>query len=308
MRALEAPVTKSQLEPQRFPAPPDGSLSEAMRQAYARDGFLVLEDFVPQDQSTALVHRAAELVADFHPPDVASIFSTPRQTELTDRYFLESGDDIRFFFEEGAFAADGSLKQAKELSINKVGHALHDLDPVFAPFSRQPRFARLVESLGMTRPALMQSMYIFKQPRIGGEVVCHQDATFLITEPTSVIGLWIALQDATLENGCMWALPGGHHTGLKKRFVRVSENKAQMQEIDPAPFPTFRGEPPYVPLEARAGTLVVLHGLLPHLSGGNTSDKSRHAYAIHLVDGALPWPAENWLQRRPERPAKGFLS
>ncbi len=59
---------------------------------------------------------------------VASIFSTREQNRLTDDYFLESGDKIRFFFEEDAFRPDGTLKQSKERSINKIGHALHELD------------------------------------------------------------------------------------------------------------------------------------------------------------------------------------
>ena len=53
-------------------------------------------------------------------------------------------------------------------------------------------------------------MYIFKQPNIGGEVTCHQDSTFLYTEPIDIVGLWFALEDATIENGCLWAIPGGH--------------------------------------------------------------------------------------------------
>jgi phytanoyl-CoA hydroxylase len=50
-------------------------------------------------------------------------------------------------------------------------------------------------------------MYIFKQPRIGGEVTCHQDSAFLYNDPISIAGLWFALEDATTENGCLWAIP-----------------------------------------------------------------------------------------------------
>ena len=49
-----------------------------------------------------------------------------------------------------------------------------------------------------------------QQPGIGGEVVPHQDNTFLYTEPTTCVGLWLALEDATKENGCLWALPESH--------------------------------------------------------------------------------------------------
>jgi phytanoyl-CoA hydroxylase len=150
----------------------------------------------------------------------------------------------------------------------------------------------------------MQSMYIFKQPHIGGEVVCHQDATYLYTEPVSVTGFWFALQDATIENGAMWALPGGHRMGLKERFVRIGDDRVRTDVLDPAPWPAFGEENGYVPLEAKKGTLVVLHGLLPHLSGANTSDKSRHAYALHVVEAGARYPEDNWLQRGV--PARGF--
>jgi phytanoyl-CoA hydroxylase len=63
-----------------------------------------------------------------------------------------------------------------------------------------------------------------------------------------------------------------------------------------------------VPIEAAAGTLVVLHGTLPHWSGPNTSPISRHAYTLHIIDGAAEYPADNWLQRRPEMPLQGFAA
>src|SRR5438132_3236270 len=145
--------------------------------AYERDGFIVLENFIEGDDCDRLRAHAEELVRDFDPKGVVSIFSTHEQTRTSDDYFLESGDKIRFFFEENAFLPDGTLRQGKERSINKIGHALHDLDPVFDKFSRTPQIKQLVSDLGIADPLLLQSMYIFNQPNIGGEVTCHQDAT-----------------------------------------------------------------------------------------------------------------------------------
>ena len=87
-------------------------------------------------------------------------------------------------------------------------------------FSRSLKIKELVLALGIEHPLFLQSMYIFKQPNIGGEVTCHQDATFLYTEPLRMAGLWFALEDAGVENGCLWAIPGGHKLGLKSRFMR----------------------------------------------------------------------------------------
>jgi phytanoyl-CoA hydroxylase len=269
---------------------------------YERDGFLILEGFAETKACDALRERALELVAAFDPAGVRSIFSTHEQTRTSDDYFLNSGDRVSFFFEEEAFDAEGGLRQDKEHSINKIGHALHDLDPTFNRFSRTQELAALASDLGFTRPLLIQSMYVFKQPNIGGEVTCHQDATFLYTEPLSVVGLWFALEDAAVENGCLWAIPGGHQGGLKSRFFRVPGGGTSFETFDESAWPTGQ----LVPLEVRKGTLIVLHGLLPHMSLVNRSPRSRHAYTLHLIESACHYPADNWLQRAKEMPVRGF--
>ena len=204
-------------------------MDAALVDKYERDGFLVLKNFVSHEACDLLHARAVELVQEFDPAGVVSIFSTHEQTRTSEEYFLESGDKIRFFFEENAFLPGGALRQKKEESINKIGHALHDLDPVFDEFSRQAKIKELVRDLGIQDPLLLQSMYIFKQPNIGGEVTCHQDATFLYTEPLRMVGLWFALEDATTKNGCLWAIPGGHKLGLKSRFARASPTADRLE-------------------------------------------------------------------------------
>jgi phytanoyl-CoA hydroxylase len=268
---------------------------------YQRDGFLILEDFVDSHSCESLRARAAELVSEFDPGGTISIFSTAAQNHVRDDYFLESGDKIRFFFEEDAFLPDGSLNQSKESSINKIGHALHELDPVFADFSKTPAIKELVAELDVDAPLLLQSMYIFKQPRIGGEVACHQDSTFLYTEPQDITGLWFALEDATIENGCLWAIPGGHKLGLKSRWVRSSTGM-KFEVFDSSPWPEDR----LVPLEVRQGSLIILNGLSPHKSLANRSSKSRHAYSLHVINGTSHYPENNWLQRPAEMPLRGF--
>ena len=97
---------------------------------------------------------------------------------------------------------------------------MHDLDPVFDAFSRGPALAALAQDVGLAEPQIWQSMYIFKQPGIGGEVGWHQDATFFDSTPISVTTFWFALEDATLDNGCLWVEVGGHQGPMRERFVR----------------------------------------------------------------------------------------
>ncbi len=266
---------------------------------FRADGFVILDGFVDADACAALRARADALVADFDADAHRSIFTTDEQARRTDDYFLDSGDQIRCFFEEDAFDAQGQLRQAKARSINKIGHALHDLDPVFDGFSRTAALAQLIAALGIVEPVLMQSMYIFKQPLIGGEVRCHQDATFLHTVPEAMVGLWFALEDARVDNGCLWAIPGGHRDGLKQRFVRDGR-ATRLDVLDPTPWDETR----LVPLEVRAGAVIVLDGLVPHRSHANRSPTSRHAYTLHVVSARSAYPATNWLQRA--TPARGF--
>jgi phytanoyl-CoA hydroxylase len=278
------------------------SLTDQQLAEYDRNGFLVIENFTDASDCDRLRERAAELVAGFDPSTCVSIFSTHEQTRTSDDYFLNSGDKIRFFFEEEAFDAEGRLRRSKELSVNKIGHALHDLDPVFNRFSRTEKLAALADDLKYKEPLLVQSMYIFKQPGIGGEVTCHQDATFLYTEPMSVTGLWFALEDATRENGCLWAIRGGHKRGLKSRFIRARNDTTLFRTYDETPWPLNQ----LIPLEVSKGTLIILDGLLPHMSFVNRSERSRHAYTLHLIEAAGHYPANNWLQRAPGMPLRGF--
>ena len=262
----------------------------------------MLEQFVTAADCDRLRTRAEELVTDFDPQGAVSIFSTHEQTRTSDDYFLTSGDKIRFFFEENAFDAEGDLRQSKERSINKIGHALHDLDPAFDRFSRTPELAQLVSDLGVIDPLLIQSMYIFKQPNIGGEVTCHQDSTFIYTEPTSLIGLWFALEDARVDNGCLWAIRGGHKAGLKSLFKRAANGGTTIDTLDQSLWQMEK----LIPLEVAKGTLIVLDGLLPHLSRANTSSRSRQAYTLHVIERSSRYPSENWLQRSSDMPPRGF--
>ena len=268
-------------------------LTAEQRAFFAENGFVVIPDFISADRIAALRAHVAELEVDLRAAaaagDDVTVFSTTDQSHASHDWFLDSGDKVRGFFESSGDR------------LNKIGHAMHDLDPVFDRFSRQLGFADVADSIGMADPRLVQSMYIYKHPGVGGEVTWHTDHTFLWTEPRSVVGFWVAIDDATTENGCMWAIPGGHRIPTKSRFVRNGRTTTT-DVFDDDPYPIDQA----VPLETAAGTLVLLDGQLPHWSDTNTSKLPRQAYTLHVIDGTADWADNNWLQRRSDMPFRGF--
>ena len=272
-----------------------------LKKDFEKNGFLVLPDFCTNDACDVLMEQSDILVRSFDYTGHPSIFQTSEQARTSDAYFLASGDNISYFFEKDAFDENGHLRQPVSKSLNKIGHAMHDLDPVFDQFSHSSQIKQLANDLELHDHLIIQSMYIFKHAKIGGVVDVHQDASFLYTEPASCIGLWFALEDATKENGCLWACPGGHKTSLRERFHRNAGGGTSMTKLDPTPLNIENMQP----LEVTKGTCVVLHGLLPHYSLPNTSGRSRQAYSIHAIDSKARYAKDNWL-RRTGVPLRGF--
>ncbi|KAJ6654585.1 hypothetical protein lerEdw1_006738 [Lerista edwardsae] len=282
-------------------------VTEEHVQKLSREGFLVLDGFFTAEECDAMRAQIQKIVASMDvPPHCRTEFSTKEEEQLQAQgsadYFLTSGDKIRYFFEKGVFDEKGDFRIPKEKSINKIGHALHACDPIFRQITHASKVQALVRKLGLENPVVVQSMYIFKQPGIGGEVTPHQDATFLHTEPLGrILGLWIALENATRENGCLWFIPGSHTSGITRRMVRAPEGAI--------PCTQFVGseqtydDSRFVPAPVGKGGLVLIHGEVVHKSDPNLSDRSRHVYTFHLMEAKdTTWSKENWLQPTAELP------
>ena len=107
----------------------------------------------------------------------------------------------------------------------------------------------IAKDLGFRNPALVQGMYIFKQPKIGTKVTPHQDGTFLFNDPLKLVGFWFPIDDATLENGCLWYVPGSHSLPISSRFKRNLDDRMifegkdhQIKEEDWVAVPVKKGK------------------------------------------------------------------
>jgi len=268
-------------------------LTEDQKHHYRQQGYLVLENAIPEQEIAQLKAAALQIVDNFDIDNNRSVFKTNDRDSGRDDYFFDSAENIHCFLEEDALDEKGDLIKPAYLAINKIGHAMHDLDPVFKAFCQLPIFGQISRDIGLQYPLLWQTMYIFKQPHIGGEVRWHQDASYLISEPATVTGIWIAIEDANRNNGCLWVQPGGHRSPLREIY-RVEQGMGELTELDSTPWPdTDTG----IPVEVSAGSVVIFHDHMPHYSSKNISEHSRHAFSLHVAEKNSTWSDINWLQR-----------
>lgn len=182
---------------------------------------------------------------------------------------------------------------------------MHALNPTYAKPSISAANASITKALGFRDPRVLQSMIICKQPEIGGRVPPHQDSTFLYTDPPSAVGFWYALEDCTVDNGCLSFAAGSHKRApIRSRFVRTEDDGPGTGFIDNAGSQWPKGleedtevkKEVYELGEVKAGTLVLIHGNLLHKSEKNTSLKGRMIYTFHVIEGENEYDGRNWLQ------------
>jgi phytanoyl-CoA hydroxylase len=269
-------------------------LSKAQIGQFRAQGFLLLENVFSPTDIESVRSAALQIVDGFDATRHRSVFTTRDRDTGRDEYFLQSAEAVYCFLEEGAVDENGELNRPKELAINKIGHAMHDLVPEFTAFCRLPIIGKVLRDIGYHTPVLWQTMYIFKQPGIGGEVRWHQDASYLNSSAPGVTGIWIAIEDATRDNGCLWMRPGQHHSPLREIYeMDWSSRTGRLTALDDTPWST--GEA--VAVEVAAGSAVLFHDHMPHFSSENRSDRSRHAFTLHVAESGADWSPKNWLQR-----------
>lgn len=289
------------IEAERFKTRPDSRLPAEMLNAYFRDGFLILEDFAAPEACDLLNERVDELIARFDPETMRTAFAATDQKAAAEAQFRDSADKMSFFFEDGAFDATGSLVKDKRRALRRIGHAVHDLDDLFDDFSRDPSLKVVADELGLADPVLVGSTIELRQPMSPQDPDLHQDAGLFNTDPVSATAFWFALDDIDRNSGCLVALTG-EHRGLLRDRTRWVGDKVVTARINERPLNYAKA----APLEARKGTLILLHGMLPYFTAANHDSRVRRSYSLNLVDRVARWAPDNWMRRPPELPLHGF--
>ncbi len=200
----------------------------------------------------------------------------------------------------GVYPSDALRPVAPELSDREVLekilciHQPHAISPVIMEYTVHEKIsAVLAKVVGAHLPPAwwdgsvkcMQSMYFAKAPGKPGQA-WHQDEIYIPTRDRSLCGAWIAIDDASIDNGCLWVLPGSHRSG-KLFDQRPSDNN----EYDFAPESYGFADDNEIPVEVPSGSVVFFNGYLLHRSRKNRSQKFRRALVSHYMtaQSRLPW-------------------
>jgi phytanoyl-CoA hydroxylase len=208
---------------------------------------------------------------------------------------LVAADEVALLHEDAARFASGEYP-VSNLPADGDILAVHFPHWVSEPVRDMVRHARVVDVVSKIagahlahwdgRAKCMQSMLFFKPPGLQGQA-WHQDERFIPTRDRSLVGAWIALDDATIDNGCLWVLPGSHRNGV----LYPSRPHGDPDEYDPTDESYHFDDTDAVPVEVHTGDVVFFNGYLLHKSLKNRSATTRRALVNHYMNAwsPLPW-------------------
>jgi ectoine hydroxylase-related dioxygenase (phytanoyl-CoA dioxygenase family) len=167
-------------------------------------------------------------------------------------------------------------------------HFPHKLSPFMREMMAHPAITRVLTEVIGPNVKCLQSMFFVKRPGKPGHA-WHQDAAYIPTSDNSLLGAWIALDDATIDNGCLWAIPGSHRPGI---VWPLGDHDKEGFDVSHEAYGFPYREEESVPVEVQAGSVVFFHGKLLHRSLQNRSAAGyRRALIYHYMDAEalLPW-------------------
>ena len=243
-------------------------LSQDQREAFAKDGFVILTGFAPLELVDEMLAHAVNI--------------TRRQ---------EAGDDIfDALIQPEAALAEPDMPLAKKTS--KI-FRIHKHEPVFEQFASDPKITQIVADIIGEDLDCFLSQFIFKQPGALGQP-WHQDAFYFPFDGPHQVGIWLAITEARLDNGPLWVLPGSHNEGVHAavKDTREHANYGYFEIID-------HDMNDAVAVLLQPGDLLIFHSHLMHKSTDNESDDLRAAMVYHYAHASTIDNSEAVYGRRP---------
>ncbi len=233
-------------------------LSQEQVEQYHRDGFLVLEGLLSETEVGTLRQRVEDIAAGRVP-----------------------------FPEEGLEYEPGAKEHRRNIDNLRKINSCAEHDPFFLQHARNPAILEVVEAL-LGQDIKFFGDQLFMKPPGGMEKTYHQDSAYFNIDPMALVSSWVALDDVTIENGCMWVVPGSHRDGL------VDHSEAWMvgdREDKHVPDSAFdRGKETAITM--RMGGCSFHHSLLLHRSGPNLTPHRRRGLATHYMTARSRWTGE----------------
>lgn len=192
---------------------------------------------------------------------------------------------------EGMIKTDGHEPDAEVLKKYVAIHFPHKISPVIHNFLFHPKIVDVLTQVVSPNLKCMQSMLFVKSPGKKGQS-WHQDEFYIPTRDKSLVGAWIAIDDATVENGCLWIIPG--RPGYM--MARVENDSAEYADVDTIDVSGCQDE--MIPVEVKSGAVVFFNGYTLHSSQRNkTTDCFRTALVNHYMsaESMLPWDQDGHL-------------
>lgn len=249
------------------------AITTEQREQYERDGFIVVRGLFSQDEINAVKERLAYYIRQG-----LRMLKEGQKPEKDTVSFEGALIQLEPLVAQGKYIPDDPLYAARKV-WNLFGH-----DEVLTSFVTSPKLLDIVEDLlGTSAIWFFADKALLKPPKIGVEKPWHQDLPYFPFEPKDEpqihVAAWIALDEATVENGCMQYIPGSHRLG-NITTAHVDTHGLDHLSADMSKVDTSKA----VVVEAKPGDVSFHDGLTLHYSSPNTSDKPRWALVLDFIN------------------------
>lgn len=280
---------------------------------YQENGYVCIDNFLTPEEVAILKSDIDHVIESATVPETVR----PHVKMMGTKFHLDSVARVELFFEKECVSEDGKLTMPLNSSVHKIAHAVHAKCEGTKTVTFSDKMCDAVRKLTrFTHPTVVQGMFLLKQARYGEPSPVHADETYVMSEPQGfVTGVWIALDDSLIKNGCLQFLPGSHKTHkLTKKWIRKrvdgqqdgQEPEFAMKFVDDDPDNTANQnvrDDDFVSVEVKSGGLVLINGLVLHKSNPNHSEGRRAAYTFHFYENdpeKVHWSSSNWAQELPD--------